>query len=157
MDFTDITNLATTAGIFVAAWQLYLSQRQATTAFEDAIAKEYRELAAIMPTKAFLGEELSAEEHKEYLDEFYHYFDLCNGQIFLRQVGRVRAQTWGFWRDGMKSNFNRPAFKSAWRAISEKANEDFAELRLLVKDFDHDPRSRRWRRELKNEGDTKAR
>jgi hypothetical protein len=145
-NLSDLSSLATSVGVIFAAWQLLLSRQQAQTTFEDSMAKEYRELASTMPTKALLGEELTEAEHAEALDEFYHYFDLCNGQAFLRQIGRVRSQTWIFWSDGMRSHFKRPAFKTAWERISSKATGDFTELRLLMDDFQLDPKSRKWRR-----------
>lgn len=55
LTFSDVANLATAAAVVFAAWQIWLSKRQAATAFEDAMAREYRELAARLPTKALLG------------------------------------------------------------------------------------------------------
>jgi len=49
------------------------------------LAAEYRTLAASLPIEALLGGTLSDEEHQDALDEFHHYFDLSNGQIFLRR------------------------------------------------------------------------
>ena len=80
----------------VAAWQLLHMQRQSTTSFEDALAREYRELAATLPVSALLGESLSDGMHADKLDEFYRYFDLCNNQIFLHDSKRVSDATWRF-------------------------------------------------------------
>lgn len=146
LNLSDLSSLATTAGILIAAWQIRQSRKQAQTAFEDALAKEYRDLAATMPTKAFLGEDLDDKEMEDGLDEFYHYFDLCNGQVFLRQIGRISSKTWVYWCDGIRSNLERPAFKKAWKNISSRANGDFAELRLLMEGFQLDPNSKKWRR-----------
>lgn len=151
MTLEELSHLATSAGIVFAAIQLQLSHQQARTSFEDALAKEYRDLATRIPTKVFLGERLTSEEKKETWDDFYHYFDLCNGQAFLRQIGRVRSQTWRFWSDGMRCNFKRDAFSEAWEHIQRQAKGDFAELRLLVEhDFNIDPRSRRWRKRMRD-------
>ena len=126
---TLLSSLATAVGVLVAAWQLYLAHRQSITAFEDSFAREYRELAATLPTKALLGEPLTEEEHVKHFDEFYHYFDLSNEQTFLYLTKRVTPGTWKFWHDGMASNLRRPAFKRAWSEIAARANSDFAELR----------------------------
>ena len=126
-----IANIATAGAVFFAARQLWLSQAQAVTAFEDSLAKEYRELAAKLPTKALLGGPLSDEEHSKSFDEMYHYFDLCNEQIFLMQAGRVTDKTWAFWRDGITSNLKRPAFEKAWSEIAARSNGDFSELRSI--------------------------
>lgn len=140
-----LSNVGTAVAAIFAAWQLYLTHRQAKTAFEDTLAREYRELANELPAKVFYDQELAEEGYKEHEDEFYHYFDLSNGQIFLRQVGRVTKATWVFWRDGIRTNLKRAAFAHAWKEISERASGDFAELRRLIsEDFKNDPRN--WRR-----------
>lgn len=129
--FTAISGVATAVGVVVAAWQLGLTRRQSVTTFEDSFDREYRELAATLPTKALLGEPLSEDEHQQHFDEFYHYIDLCNAQVFLKQRGRITPATWKFWFDGIASNLRRPAFKRAWSEIAARANDDFSELRAL--------------------------
>lgn len=126
-----IANFATAVAVVVGAWQLVLVHRQSITSFEDTFAKEYRELAAKLPTKALLGEVFSDDEHAKYFDEMYHYFDLCNEQAFLKSVGRISDKTWTFWKDGIASNLRRPAFERAWSEIAARANDDFSELKAL--------------------------
>jgi len=126
--FANISSVATAIGVAVAAWQLWLTRCQAKTTFEDTFAREYRELAATLPTKALLGAHLSHKEYCEAFDEFYHYIDLCNTQVFLHLEGRISVETWKYWRDGMETNLNRPAFKRAWSEIAA-ANGDFQELK----------------------------
>jgi len=134
--------VGSTVGIIIAARQLNITKKQAVTAFEDGITREYRELASRLPTGALLGEALTDEQHRESFDEFYHYFDLSNEQIFLRQRGRLSPATWDYWRDGISSNIRRPAFARAWAEISERSNGDFDELRrLIAADFKVDPKS----------------
>jgi hypothetical protein len=132
LTFSDIANVATAIAVIFAAWQIWLSKKQAATTFEDSLAKEYRELAARLPTKALLGETLSDKEHGECFDEMYHYFDLCNEQAFLAEAGRISTRTWKFWRDGITSNIRRPAFERAWAEIAARSNGDFSELRAIV-------------------------
>jgi len=126
-----IANIATAAALFVAAWQLVLTRNQSVTSFEDSFAREYRELAAKIPTKAFLSDPLTEEEYRKHFDEMYHYFDLCNEQVFLRKTGRISEKTWIFWKDGIASNMKRPAFERAWSEIAYRANGDFSELRAI--------------------------
>jgi hypothetical protein len=128
-DLTAIANVATAVGVAVGAWQLVQSKRQSITTFEDAFAHEYRELAATLPTKALLGAQLTDVEYAAAFDEFYHYIDLCNTQVFLHQEDRISNETWKYWRDGMATNLNRPAFKRAWSEIAA-ANGDFLELKM---------------------------
>lgn len=132
-----IASIATAVGVVVAAWQLWLTRKQSCTSFEDSLAKEYRELAATLPTKALLGEPLTDEEHAEYFDEFYRYIDLCNEQAFLHKTGRISEDTWTFWNDGIATNLARPAFSRVWREIAARANNDFSELRRLSPPQDH--------------------
>lgn len=129
---SDAANLATAVAIIFAAWQIWLSKKQAETTFEDSIAKEYRELAAKLPTKALLGESLTDDEYSDSFDEMYHYFDLCNEQVFLNQEKRISDKTWRFWEDGIKSNMSRPAFERAWSEIANRSENDFSELRSVV-------------------------
>jgi hypothetical protein len=135
---------ATSLGILAAAWQLWLTHRQQIVQFEDTLNREYRELAERLPVKAHFGESLSDKEHVKKLEEFYRYIDLTNEQVFLRQRGRVSKKTWVMWRDGIRSNFRRPAFKAAWEEIKRRSNGDFKELRALeASNFSADP-FRRW-------------
>lgn len=62
--FTTIANIATAVGVLLAAWQLWLSRKQSITTFEDSFSREYRELAAKLPTKALLGQPLSEDKYK---------------------------------------------------------------------------------------------
>ncbi|MBU1282838.1 MAG: hypothetical protein KJ989_15465 [Gammaproteobacteria bacterium] len=128
-------------GVFLAFGQLKISKNIAQLEFEDGLAKEYRELASNIPTKALLGVELSEEEFQKSFDELYRYIDLTNEQISLRQRGRVKKEAWSNWLSGIKSNLERPSFKRAWSEIKEKSNS-FQELRRLENEnFKIDPKS----------------
>ena len=129
--FTSLSCIATAVGVLVAAWQLWLAHSQSIIAFEDSFAREYRDLAATLPTKALLGDSLTEEERREHFDEFYHYFDLSNEQAFLHIAGRIAPGTWKFWHDGIASNLRRPAFKRAWSEVAAHASSDFSEVRQV--------------------------
>jgi hypothetical protein len=148
MDWSElITTLAsavTAIGVLLAWWQIRLAKQQATTQFEDTIAREYREIALRLPVKALLEEQLDDKQHNEELENFYHYIDLTTEEIFLRQQNRIGFQTWSNWRDGIKSNLTKPAFKKAWEEIKRRAPDNFYELRRLEQsEFKDDPRE--WR------------
>ena len=139
-----IANCVMAVGVILVLLQIRLTKQQATTAFEDSMAKEYRELAAKIPTGALLGEDLTEEDYKKTFDEFYHYVDLSNEEIFLRQRNRVSEETWIYWLDGIESNLSRPAFKRAWEEIKTRNSDSFNELRRLEADgFKGDPHN--WR------------
>ncbi|MBK6780962.1 MAG: hypothetical protein IPG75_15660 [Gemmatimonadetes bacterium] len=57
-------------GVFLAWWQLRLSQRQATTDFEDSLAEQYRNIVHELPVGALLGEDIGETEYKAALDDF---------------------------------------------------------------------------------------
>jgi hypothetical protein len=127
-----VASLATAIGVSVGALQLWYARRRATTTFEDALASEYRQLTARLPTAALLGETLPVELQRPHFHEFYRYSDLTNNQAFLRQIGRVSKKTWSFWVDGMRTNLARPDFATTWADISARAEADFSELRRVV-------------------------
>lgn len=141
----DIATIATSVGVFLAWWQLRLSQRQAITAFEDSLTEQYRSVVHELPVAALLGEEISDQEYVQSLDDFYRYIDLTNTQVFLRSTRRISDSTWAVWADGIEQHLQRPAFARAWGEIKERAPGNFEELRRLEQSgFRADPR--KWRR-----------
>jgi hypothetical protein len=138
---TIISSIFTSIGVAVAAYQIRVARIQSIAEFEDGFAKEYRELAGKIPPFALLGVELDEEEKKSHFDELYRYFDICNEQIYLRQRGRIREMTWIFWCDGIKVNFEKPAFRWAWDEIEKTKTSEFSELRTLIRErFRKDPK-----------------
>ena len=139
-----LATVATPIAVFLAWWQLKLTKQQSVVAFEDSLAREYREISDRLPIRALLGEELSDTEHSGALQSFHRYVDLSNEQVFLRINRRITPTTWQDWAAGIKSNLRRPAFKRAWEEIKRRAPDSFTELRRLEKnDFGADPA--RWR------------
>lgn len=139
--FDFIVAIGTIIALLIALRQISESRKQATTNFEDRLDREYREIIHHIPIKAFLGEKLNEDEYKEALTDLYRYIDLSNQQVFLRQQGRVRKETWVFWRDGIKSNLSRHPFDQAWKEIREKGQQSFSELkRLEVSGYSDDPK-----------------
>lgn len=149
MKFTPewLSALASTAaavGVIFAFFQLRLSKDIAQLQFEDGLAKEYRELASRIPTKALLGKELYEEEYQASFDEFYRYVDLSNEQVSLRERGRIGDAVWKSWCSGIKANLSLPSFNRAWTEIKEQSNS-FHELRRLEQEgFRMDPKC--WKR-----------
>jgi hypothetical protein len=136
-----LAQIAMACGIVFAWWQLKQTREQAVTSFEDALGREYRDLARCLPIRALLGEPVGIGES---LSEFYRYIDLTNEQILLRMQGRIRTSTWEDWKSGIRSNMERPAFRAAWEEISDRSPGCFTELRRLINvDFAEDPAS--WR------------
>ena len=149
--FELAASVATTIGVFMVVWQLWMTKRAEVTQFEDSLAGEYRAITKDLPIEALLGEKLDDIEYAQSLNAFYYYFDLSNEQIFLRQHRRVRKTTWTDWADGIQSNLDRPAFRRAWDEIKQRSDGSFKELRLLeASGFTLDPRSRKWKQQLKS-------
>jgi hypothetical protein len=137
---TTVASVATAFGVLFAWWQIRLAKQQAITQFEDGLAREYRNIAQKIPVKALLGGEIEEKDYEKALDDFYHYIDLTNEQVFLRQNNRITLKTWENWCDGIKSNLSRPAFKRAWTEIKLRATDSFNELRRLeASGFKDDP------------------
>jgi len=108
ISLADIASLATAVGVAVAATALLLQRGQARTDFEDTVVKQYREI--IKPNlvlDALLNDALSEtpDAERERLRQIYLYLDLCNEQVFLRAIGRVRRSTWSIqWSKGIQGN-----------------------------------------------------
>ena len=124
----------------LALWQLWLTRAVAQLQFEDAMAREYRELCTTIPANVFLRGEISEDQSRETFDEFYRYIDLSNEQVSLRQSGRIGKRTWKNWCSGIQQNLDLPAFKRAWEEIKAKTTS-FKELRRLEESrFTSDPK-----------------
>lgn len=134
--------VVSTLGVWFVWRQLQFQKTIAQLQFEDGLAKEYRELASRIPTKALLGSGLSPREYRDAFDELFRYIDLSNEQVLLRMSGRVGDSTWRNWNSGIKYNLSLPAFKRAWETVQTKNPEQFSELRTLVEKGFCDPM--RW-------------
>src|ERR1700687_3597727 len=126
-----IASVVTATGILIGAFQLWLTKKINQTQFEDDLDNHYRRIIKMIPVNALLGINLTPEEEKAARDGIYFYVDLSNGQVFLRQNGRVSDATWILWSDGIKSNLSRPAFEKAWEEFKIAAPNIFLELRQL--------------------------
>jgi hypothetical protein len=139
VDWSVVGSIGTALAVLVAAWQVRRSTEQARTNFEDELAKEYRQLARGIPPEALLGGELPQERFESAFGTLYHYLDLTNQQVFLRMNGRIRRATWLDWRDGIRSNLERPTFAAAWQQVKSRSC-NFQELRRLENSgFEDDP------------------
>src|SRR4051812_9240560 len=59
----SISSAATAIGVGLTVYQLWSSRQQAKTAFEDVMAREYRDLIAKIPVAALFGDSLTDEQH----------------------------------------------------------------------------------------------
>jgi len=139
---TVIASTVTAGGVAIAAWQLWLARELAQSSFEDSLNKEYRSLAMKIPVDALLGNQVSEDDFPRIREHIYNYIDLCNEQVFLRKKGRIRADTWWEWAEGIRSNLGKPLFLRVWSEIKEALPKEFKELRQLeASKFRQDPKS----------------
>lgn len=130
-------------GVWYARHQLKTSREIAQLQFEDALGKEYRELAGELSKKALMGEVLSDTEYEEAFDDLYRYVDLTNEQVSLRARGRITPDAWQSWVEGIQANLELSAFARAWVEIKSRSS-GFCELRRLEQEtFMNDPMN--WR------------
>jgi hypothetical protein len=140
VNWVEISSVATAIAVVIAALQLRAAATSARTAFEDALAREYREIARRIPIKAHLNEELEGDEFHATLPAFFQYLDLSNQQVFLRVNGRIGRATWDEWCEGIRFNLSRKAFHMAWEHLKERDGETLNELRRLERErFEFDP------------------
>jgi hypothetical protein len=141
---TGLGAVGTAAAAIFAAIQLWIGRRRAQTAFEDSLTAAYRGVMEELPVEAFMRSGLRRKDVKRHLSAFYRYIDLCNEQVFLRQIGRISGETWIQWCGGIASNLRKPGFADAWRYVRDHS-DDFDELRKLAdSSFRDDPRD--WHR-----------
>lgn len=136
-----VANAVTALSVALAFWQLSLAKKVAQSQFEDALAKEYRELASRIPTRALLGRGLARQEYESAFDELYRYIDLSNEQVTLRKNRRISRNTWVHWSSGIQANLALPVFDRAWKQVQSET-DSFQELRRAHEEkFKLDPAS----------------
>ena len=136
-------------GVFLALWQIWLTRAIAQLQFEDALAREYRDLCITIPAEVFLGGSISDEQYTKTFDEFYRYIDLSNEQVSLRQRGRISRTVWENWCFGIKCNLSLTAFARAWAEVRNRTTSFQEPRQLAESDFQTDPRS--WARHRRGE------
>jgi hypothetical protein len=149
MDWGAIGSIATAVAVLIGVWQVRLASKASRTAFEDALSREYRDIARTIPMEAHLNTLLENDAQLAALPALFQYFDLSNQQVFLRMAGRIGSTTWNEWRDGIRFNLSRRAFAVAWEHIKAQDSTTFNELRRAEsEDFKTDPRKWHsvWRR-----------
>ena len=134
--------VAAVLGVGFVWRQIKLTKEIAQLQFEDGLAKEYRELASRIPTKALIGAGLSPHQYSDTFDELFRYIELSNEQIALRARGRIGDQTWAQWSEGISFNMRLPAFNRAWADVQRDAPTQFSELaKFLSGRLSMDPKS----------------
>jgi len=126
-----IASYATAIGVAFAAWQIWRNAEQSRTAFEDALAKEYRELIRAIPYAVILNKNIPEIEAQQTKELIYNYLDFCNQQAYLRSKKRIRESTWYEWQAGMKLNLSLSLFHKVANEVFDAHPEIFEELRRV--------------------------
>lgn len=140
---STIAQVATVVTLVFLAIQVFLSLKQSRVSFENEMTKEYRSILQKIDYRAMFNEPLKDEDAREKArNEIYNYVDLCNEQVFLAMQGKVSSRTWILWRDGIRTNLQRPFFSEMWQEIKERDRKSFSELREVEENgFPDDIRS----------------
>lgn len=110
--------------VVIAMLALRASREQGRTAFEDALAREYRDIAGALPPAAFYIDRVAELDDAE-IQAMFRYFDLSNEQLRLIDEGRIRAQTAEVWTAGIHGLLRFDTFAAAWRQLRPELPEDF--------------------------------
>ncbi len=110
--------------VVIAMLALRANREQARTAFEDALAREYRDIAGALPRSAFYMHRV-AELNDAEMQAMFRYFDLSNEQLRLIDEGRIRAQTAEVWTAGIEGLLRFDTFAAAWSQLRPELPEDF--------------------------------
>jgi hypothetical protein len=143
MIWQAIESGATALGVFVVGWQIWRTKKQKVTAFEDVCHANTGKFLRQSRSTHYSGKSFLQRNSKRRENGIYHYLDLSNEQVFLRQNKRVSSETWKIWCDGIKANLSRKAFEEVWKRIKEAIPDNFLELQKLEADFTADPR--KWK------------
>jgi hypothetical protein len=128
MDVLQIVQTAATVvgsgGVLVAAQAFRHAKRQETTSFEDALAREYREITVTLPAAAFFSDGVAdlAPEEKQAM---FRYFDLSNEQLRLIQEHRIDKETAKVWTEGICELMNLPTFATTWSELEQRLPKSF--------------------------------
>lgn len=143
VDLKDISDIATAIAAVIAAislgvsaFQTRLSRRIAETAFEDSIDQQYRELAKEIPVDVLIDS--CTQVCTRTREVIFNYLDLCNQQVYLRAKGRISADRWADWCEGIQENLGKRAILSVWSEVRDKASFSYLH-RLECEHFKVDP------------------
>lgn len=94
--------------------------------FFGEYTRRYQEIILHFPEdineKTFNYDKLNKEERDRTMRYMRVYFDLCSEEYFLHKKGFLDDDVWKEWKEGMVSAFNKTAFKTAWKKVTEDSD-----------------------------------
>jgi hypothetical protein len=130
MDFLQLVQTVGTVigsgAVVVAAQAFRHGKKQETIAFEDALAREYREITGALPAAAFFNEGVAQLTPREQ-QAMFRYFDLSNEQLRLIDAkgGRIDEGTAEVWTAGICELMKLPTFTASWSELNPRLPGDF--------------------------------
>lgn len=137
------TLLASVASVFalvVITIELYKNLQMRKTEFEDHIYTQFLDLSFAIPVDAMLGEEVDEERTSSMREALFNYMHLSDHVAFLRNKGRIRAESWVDFCGLIERDLGNPDFTSVWGEIVAKRPGHFKFLsKLIDTNFKQDP------------------
>lgn len=132
---TASANVATAFGVIGVGAQLLLNRREMVFAFERTFTARYEATIRGVPLEVLLGGDFDVNEHSDTLRHFFDYFELCEEQMYYRQVGKISNNTWRDWWEGMNLHLRRPGFQAAWKHLDKAAVAPASGALIRVEQF----------------------
>jgi len=112
------------ASVAIAALALRHATKQARTTFEEALAREYRDITGRLPLPLFYEHGLVTLTDPQR-QTMFQYFDLSNEQLRLIQEKRIRGKTAEDWSSGITELMTRETVRAYWDELRQDLPADF--------------------------------
>lgn len=130
---------ATIAGLIIAIWHngkqhTSLLQQMKLSSF-SSYTQRYENLILNFPeeihTQQFALDSLPKTEKDFILKYMRAYFDLCSEEYYLGTNDFIESYIWKQWKNGIRMNMTKPAFRQAWTIISKDTAFDQNFIRMI--------------------------
>ena len=106
----------------------FITIRRQTRVFQTYVALEffrrYAEISKAMPDRLRLAKyiadtsPISDEEQRSIIRSMIEYGNLCSEEFALWEQGRVPAEIWEIWTNGIAEHFETEIWREAWAQVS---------------------------------------
>ena len=106
----------------------FLTIRRQTRVFQTYVALEffrrYAEISKAMPDRLRLAKyasdtsPMSDEEQRSIIRSMIEYVNLCSEEFALWEQGRIPAEIWEIWTNGIAEHFETEIWRAAWAEVS---------------------------------------
>lgn len=141
LDFASLLTLITIIVIVIFNYKQYKQMERQLKIQNDSLrtqneqikhnffaeyTKRYQEIILHFPENInennFSYDKLKKDERDKTMRYMRVYFDLCSEEYFLYKKGVLDEDVWKEWQEGMISAFNKPAFKYAWKKVTQDSD-----------------------------------